>query len=215
MVENADEIEVKLLLSKLKPLYINSWERNNRKWMEGSWNHWCHREWFFLLIRLILSLQLTLWNNQQIMKFSINKGYILRSSPLISKATMKMNGSLKIPWPKIEIFLIFSMMNKNLISLFYVRQNCETAFSIWNILISFLTHFWKVKDLKIQKSVHWFLKCSLFFWRFSYGLDSRKFLPQNMPFSFNSQNFFRETRYFWALDSWKLHLQKFVPLRYR
>ena len=42
------------------------------------------------------------------------------------------NGSLNIPWPKIDIFLIFSMMNKNvhLTRLFYVRQNCETALSI-------------------------------------------------------------------------------------
>ena len=165
-----------------------------------------------LLIRLIFSLQLTLWNNQQIMKYVINKGYILRSSPLISKATMKMNGPLKIPWPKIEIFLIFSMMNKNLTSLFYVRQNCETALSIWNVLISFLTHFWKVKDLKIQKSVHWFLKC------YSFSEDFRMALIR--------ENFFRKicllvsTRkissaklYFWALDSWKLHLQKFVPFK--
>ena len=65
-------------------------------------------------------------------KFSEDKEHILRNPPLILKATMKMNGSLNIPWPKIDIFLIFSMMNKNvhLTRLFYVRQNCETALSI-------------------------------------------------------------------------------------
>ena len=50
-----------------------------------------------------------------------------------------------------EIFLIFPMMNENLhlTSLFHVKQNCETALFIWNILMISLTHFWKLKTVNI------------------------------------------------------------------
>ena len=161
--KNTKEMEVKLLLSKPEPLHAS--------WLIELYNHFTStagkeiiangwkaagitdaiKNGLPLMIRSTLPLQLTLWNNRQMMKFSVHKEHILRNPPLIYKSDDE-DESLKIPWPKIEIFLIFSM-NKNLhlTSLFYVRQNCETILSIWNGLINFLTHFWKLRPKNIKK----------------------------------------------------------------
>ena len=111
---------------------------------------------------------------------------------------------------------MFSMMNKNvhLTSLFYVRQNCETALlSIWNVLINFLVHFWKLKDLKTLKMSSDFRNIHFFSKDFLMASISENFFRE-ICFSISTrENFFRgETRKletFWALDS-----RIFLPLKF-
>ena len=68
-----------------------------------------------------------------------------------------------------------------------------------------LVFFWKWKDL------HFFLKLLIFFFFFQKtfcSLESQKFLPQNMPFRFNSWKFLLWNLQFWTLGLWKFLLQK-------
>ena len=106
--KNAKEMEVKLLLSKPEPLHAS--------WLIELYNHFTStagkeiiangwkaagitdaiKNGLPLMIRSTLPLQLTLWNNRQMMKFSVHKEHTLRNPPLIYKSDDE-DESLKIP----------------------------------------------------------------------------------------------------------------------